>query len=140
MVGGVPQSMKRVKLTPPDEAGLAKDALFLESELGEEAASEESKAPPAGLAELEGTIQAQTAALQNQLATQEWLASKMECVAIMLDRHRVAVEELLAALTSAGHGFGVGLGTGLDTWAKMVPRGEWGGIRVTWEEVSEEEE
>ena len=103
----------------------------MESKSGEEAVSEESEAPPAGLAELEGTIQAQTTALQNQLATQEWLASKMECVAIMLDRHRVVVEELLAALTSAGHGFGVGLGTGLDTQAEVVLCGEWGGIRAT---------
>ena len=28
----------------------------------------------------------------------------------------------------------------MDTWARMVPSGEWGGIRVTREEVSEEEE
>ena len=59
-VGGIPQS---VKLAPPNEAGLSKDALFLESELGEEAASEESEAPLAGLVELEGMIRAQTAAL-----------------------------------------------------------------------------
>ena len=99
----------------------------------------ESKAPPAGLAELEGTIRAQTTALQNQLATQEWLAGKMECMAVMLDRHRVAVEELLVALTSAGWGFGVRLGVGLDTQAEAVLHGEWGGIRATWEEVSEDE-
>ena len=55
-VGGIPQSMKQAKIAPPDEAGLSKDTLFLESELGEEAASEESEAPPAGLVELEGTI------------------------------------------------------------------------------------
>ena len=52
-VGGIPQS---AKLAPPNEAGLSKDALFLESELGEEAASEESEAPLAGLVELEGMI------------------------------------------------------------------------------------
>ena len=101
--------------------------------------SEESEAPPAGLAELEGAIQVQTAALQSQLVTQEWLSGKMECVAVALDGHRVAVEELLVALTSAGQGFGARLGAGLDTWAEMVPRGEWGGIRATWEEVSEDE-
>ena len=56
MVGGIPQSMKQVKLAPPDYAGPSKDALFLESESGEEAASEESKAPPAWLVELEGMI------------------------------------------------------------------------------------
>ena len=78
--------------------------------------------------------------LQNQLATQEWLASKMEHMAVTLDGHHFMVEELLAALTSAGQGFGAGLGTGLDTWAEMVPRREWGGIRATWEEASEEEE
>ena len=64
----------------------------------------------------------------------------MECVAVTLDRHHVVVEELLAALTSAGWGFGAGLGVGLDTWAEMVPCGEWGGIRATQEEASEEEE
>ena len=138
MVGGIPQS---AKLTPPNEAGLSKDTLFLESESGEEAVSEESEAPLAGLAELEGTIQAQTetAMLQNQLATQEWLASKMEHVAVVLDGHHVVVEELLVALTSVGQGFGAGLGTGLDTWAEAVLCGEWGGIRATREEVSEDE-
>ena len=64
----------------------------------------------------------------------------MEHVAITLDGHCIAVEELLAALTSAGWGFRARLGMGLDTWAETVPHGEWGGIRVTWEEASEEEE
>ena len=78
-MGGIPQS---AKLAPPNEVGPSKDTLFLESdlgkeavseesELGEEVASEESEAPPAGLAELEGAIRVQTAALQNQLTTQE---------------------------------------------------------------------
>ena len=120
-----------MKLTPHDEVGPSKDTLFLESESGEEAALEESKAPPTGLAELEGAIQAQTAVLQNQLVTQEWLAGKMECMAITLDGHHTVVEELLAALTTAGQGFKAGLGAGLESWAKMGPHGEWGGIRVT---------
>ena len=55
-VGGVPQSTKRVKLAPPDKAGPSKDTLFLESESGEEAVLEESKASLAGLVELEGAI------------------------------------------------------------------------------------
>ena len=71
--------------------------------------------------------------------TQEWLASKLECVAIMLNGNHAAVEELLAALTSMGRGFGARLGVGLDSWAEMVPHGEWGGIRATQEEVSEDE-
>ena len=66
----------------------------------------------------------QTTVLQSQLATQEWLASKMECVAVVLDGHRIAVEELLVALTSAGWGFGAGLGVGLDTRAKALLHGE----------------
>ena len=139
MVGGVPQSTKRAKLAPPTKAGPSKGPLFLESEPGEELASEESETLPAGLAELEGVIQAQTAVLQNQLVTQEWLAGKMEHVAVALNGHRAAVEELLAALTSVGWGFRARLGAGLDTWAGMVPHGEWGGIRATWEEVSEDE-
>ena len=71
--------------------------------------------------------------------TQEWLAGKMERVAIALDRHRTAVEELLAALTNAGRGFRAGLDVGLGTWAGMVPHKEWGGIGATREEASEEE-
>ena len=63
----------------------------------------------------------------------------MEHVAIALDGHRAAVEELLAALISVGWGFGAGLGVGLDSWAEMVPRREWGGIRAMQEEASEDE-
>ena len=77
--------------------------------------------------------------LQGQLASQEWLAIKMEHMAVVLDGHCATVEELLEVLTSVGHGFRAGLGAGLDSWAEMVPQGEWGGIRVTWEEASEEE-
>ena len=51
----------------------------------------------------------------------------------------LTVEELLAALTSAGWGFGAGLGVGLDTRAEALLHGEWGGIRVTQEGVSEDE-
>ena len=77
-VGGIPQSMK---LAPPDEVGPSKGPLFFESE-PEESASETSEASPAGLAELEGAIRAQTTALQDQLTSQEWLASRMKCVAV----------------------------------------------------------
>ena len=84
-------------------------------------------------------IRVQTAALQDQLVIQEWLAGKMERVAVVLDGHHAAMEELLAALTSMGQGFGAGLGVGLDTQAEVVLCGEWGGIRATWEEVSEDE-
>ena len=94
---------------------------------------------PAGLAELEGAIRAQTTALQDQLATQEWLAGRLERVAVTLDGHRTAME-LLAALTSVGQRFGAGLGSGLDTRSEALLRGEWGGIRVTREEVSENEQ
>ena len=137
MVGGVPQSTKRVKLAPLDEAGPSKDPLFMESEPEEESASETL---PAGLAELEGAIRAQTTALQDQLASQEWLAGRLEWVAVVLDGHRAAMEELLAALTSVGRRFGAGLGSGLDTRSEALLCGEWGGIRVTREEVSETEQ
>ena len=63
----------------------------------------------------------------------------MECVAIALDGHRAAMEELLAALTSVGWRFGAGLGSGLDAPSKALFCGEWGGIRATQEEVSEDE-
>ena len=137
MVGGVPQSMKRVKLAPLNEAGLSKGPLFIESEPEEESASETS---PAGLAELEGAIRMQTTVLQDQLATQEWLAGRLQRVAVALDGHRTAMEELLAALTSVGWRFGAGLGSGLDTQSKALLCGEWGGIRVMREEVSENEQ
>ena len=131
--------MKQVKLAPPDEAGPSKGPLFLESKLEEESASDTSEAVPVGLGELEGAIRAQTAVLQNQLVTQEWLASKMERVAIALDRHHTAMEELLAALTSMGRGFRARLGSGLDSWSEAVLHREWGGIRATREEASEDE-
>ena len=137
---GVPQSMKWVKLAPLDKAGPSKGPLFIESEPEEELASETSETSPAGLEELEGVIQAQTTALQDQLATQEWLASRLERVAVVLDGHRTAMEELLAALTSVGQRFGAGLGLGLDAQSKALLCGEWGGIRVTREEVSENEQ
>ena len=139
-VGGVPQSTKRAKLAPLDEAGPSKDPLFMESEPEEESVSETSETSPAGLAELEGAIRAQTTALQDQLASQEWLAGRLEWVAVALDGHRAAMEELLVALTSVGRRFGAGLGSGLDAWSEALLRGEWGGIRVTQEEVSETEQ
>ena len=81
----------------------------------------------------------QTTALQDQLTTQEWLAGRLERVAVALDGHRTAME-LLAALTSVGRRFGARLGSGLDAWSEVLLRGEWGGIRVMWEEVSENEQ
>ena len=139
-VGGVPQSTKRAKLAPLDEAGPSKGPLFIESKPEEESALETSETSLAGLAELEGVIRAQTTALQDQLMTQEWLAGRLERVAVALDGHHTAMEELLAALTSVGRRFGAGLGSGLDTQSEALLRGEWGGIRVTREEVSENEQ
>ena len=125
---------------PLNEAGPSKDPLFIESEPEEESASETSETSPAGLAELEGAIRAQTTPLQDQLVSQEWLASRLEWVAVALDGHHTAMEELLVALTSVGRRFGAGLGSGLDTRSEVLLRGEWGGIRVTREEVSENEQ
>ena len=82
----------------------------------------------------------QTTALQDQLATQEWLAGKLEWVAVALDGHRTAMEELLVALTSVGRRFGARLGSGLDARSEALLHGEWGGIRVMREEVSENEQ
>ena len=72
--------------------------------------------------------------------SQEWLAGRLERVAIALDGHRTTMEELLAALTSVGRRFGAGLGSGLDTRSEALLHGEWGGTRVMWEEVSENEQ
>ena len=60
-------------------------------------------------------------------------------MAVALDGHHAAMEELLAALTSMGQRFGAGLGLGLDTRSEVLLCGEWGGIRATREEVSEDE-
>ena len=49
------------------------------------------------------------------------------------------MEELLAALTSVGWRFEAGLDSGVDAWSEALLRAEWGGVRVTQEEVSEEE-
>ena len=135
-VGGVPQSMK---LAPPDEAGPSQGPLFLESKPEDELVSETLEASPAGLAELEGAIRAQTTALQDQLTSQEWLAGRMEHMAVALDRHCAAMEELLAALTSVGQRFGAGLGSWLDARSEALLCGEWGGIRATRDKVSEDE-
>ena len=139
-VGGIPQSTKQAKLAPLDEVGPSKGPLFIESEPGEESASETLETSPAGLVELEGAIRVQTTALQDQLATQEWLAGRLEQVAVVLDGHRTVMEELLAALASVGWRFGAGLGLGLDAQSEVLLRGEWGGIRVMREEVSENEQ
>ena len=97
-----------------------------------------SEASLAGLAELECAIRVQTTALQDQLASQEWLASRMECMAVALDGHHAAMEELLVALTSMGRRFRAGLGLGLDARSEALLHGEWGGIRAMREEVSED--
>ena len=68
--------------------------------------------------------------LQDQLTSQEWLASRRERIAVALDGHHAVMEELLAALTSMGRRFGPGLGSGLDAWSEALLCGEWGGIRV----------
>ena len=85
-------------------------------------------------------LAAAIAAANANLVTQEWLASKLERVAVALDGHRTVMEELLVTLTSVGRRFGARLGSGLDTRSKALLHWEWGGIRVTWEEVSENEQ
>ena len=67
------------------------------------------------------------------------VASKLERAAIALDGHRSAMEELLAALTSVGRRFEARLDSGVDAQSEVLLRAEWGGVRVTQEEVSEEE-
>ena len=81
----------------------------------------------------------QTTVLQDQLTSQEWLAGRLECVAVVLDGHCAAMEELLAALTSMGRRFGARLGSGLDARSEALLHGEWGGIRAMREEVSKDE-
>ena len=107
----------------------------MESEPEDESVSETLEASLAVLAELEGVIRAQTTVLQDQLVSQGWLAGRMECVAVVLNGHRAAMEELLAALTSMGQRFRARLGSGLDARSEALLRAEWGGVRVTQEGV-----
>ena len=69
----------------------------------------------------------------------ERVAGKLERTAVALDGHRSAMEELLVALTSVGWRFEAGLDSGVDARSEALLRAEWGGVRVTQEEVSEEE-
>ena len=67
------------------------------------------------------------------------MAGKLERAAVALDGHCSAMEELLAALTSVGWRFEARLDSGVDARSEALLCAEWGGVRVTQEEVSEEE-
>ena len=120
------------------------DPLFLKMESEDgikgQAETSESEALRVGLAGLVGAIRAQMAMIQDQLAMQEWLSGKLECLAVALNQYHVLQEALLVALQNASQGFQVGLGLGLDAWAQMIPQEAWGGIMAMWEATSEEDE
>ena len=145
---GVPESVKRLRVAGPDSAGLSgqapKTPLLIESESDGGVVRRVLMTglvhPVVEALELVEVVRAHTEVLQGQVETQEWLGDQMEHMAIALDLHRGSVEGLLEVLTSVGRGFGVGLGTGLDVWAGLLPRAEWGGITAGQEVMSEGEE
>ena len=141
MVGGAPQSVKRVRATTEEDAGPSQrgedDPLFLESESedGAEARTETagSEIPGSAATELTEALQAQTSAMQGQAHIEERLCAQMERLSISLDQHRNSQQELLEALQVAARGFGHGLGAGLDSWAGIT------GGREEWSEGEEDE-
>ena len=138
-VGGVPQSTKRVKLAPPDKARPSKGPLFLESELEEESVSDMSEAVPVWLGGV-GWCDSSTDDCASKPTRDPRVVGQQNGVRGHHARWEPHCDgELLVALTSMGQGFGARLGLGLDSWSEAVLRGEWGGIRVTWEEASKDE-
>ena len=105
MVGGAPQSVKRVQAATEEGAGPLQrgedEPLFLESESeGAEVRSEMagSEIPCDVVAELTEALWAQTSALQGQAHLEERLCTQMERLSISLDQHWNSQQELLEAL------------------------------------------
>ena len=64
--------------------------------------------------------------MQGQACIEEWLCARMEQLSISLNQHQNSQQELLEALQIAAWGFRHGLGSGLDTWARIaMGREEW---------------
>ena len=107
--------------------------LELESEEGAKVRMETVglEIPGNAATELTGALWVQTSAMQGQAHIEEQLCAQMERLSISLDQHWNSQQGLLKALQVVAWGFGHGLGSGLDTWAR---------IAAGWEEWSEEEE
>ena len=102
------------------------EPLFLESELEEGTETVGSEIPSNMVMELTEALWAQTSAMQGQAHIEEWLCAQMVQLLISLDQHRNSQQELLKALQVTVQGFGHGLGSGLDTWARIAAgREEW---------------
>ena len=126
--------MKRVWAVMEEDAGPLQrgedEPLFLESESedGADARSEMagSDIPGGAAMELTEALRAQTSAMQGQVCIEERLCTQMEQLSISLNQHQNSQQELLEALQVAARGFRHGLGSGLDTWARItVGREEW---------------
>ena len=109
--------------------------MFLESESEDGA---KARTETAGLeihrimaTELTEALQAQMTVMQGQACIEEWLCGQMEQLSISLNQHHSLQQELLEALHGMAWGFGHGLGSGLDAWAR---------IAMGWEEWSKGEE
>ena len=105
MVGGAPQSVKRVRVVTEEGVGPLQRGedkpLFLESESeGAKARTETagSEIPCDAAAELMEALWAQTSAMQGQVHIKERLCTQMERLSISLDQHQNSQQELLEAL------------------------------------------
>ena len=113
----------------PSQRG-EKEPLFLESESeeGAKARSETagSEIPGNAAMELTEALRVQTSVTQGQAHIGAWLCARMEQLSISLNQHQNSQQELLEALQIAVWGFRHGLGSGLDTWARIaMGREEW---------------
>ena len=90
MVGGAPQSVKRVRAVTEEGAGLSQrgedEPLFLESE--SEGAKARLEIPCDTAVELMEALWAQTSALQGQVHLEERLCAQMERLLISFDQHQ----------------------------------------------------
>ena len=110
------------------------EPLFLESELEEGAKARTevvgSEIPRNAATELMEALRVQTSAMQGHACIREQLCAQMEQLLNYLNQHRSLQQELLEALQVAAWDFRHGLGSGLETWAR---------IAMGWEEWSEGE-
>ena len=113
------------------------EPLFLESE-SEEGAEVRTEMvgleiPGNAATELTEALRVQTSAMQGQAHIGERLCTQMERLSISLNQHQNSQQELLEALQVMAQGFGHGLGSGLDAWARIAAGQE------EWSEGEEDE-
>ena len=76
--------------------------------------------PSTEATELREALWVQTATLQVQVCIKEQMHAQMEQLSISLNQQHSSQQELLEALHVTAWGFGHGLGSGLDAWARIA--------------------